>query len=82
MERRGTVSCNEVVSINHKGIEYILAHCKGSERDANARLIAAAPELLQALQDLLVLAENGVESWRSEWDQARAAIAKATGGEV
>lgn len=47
------------------------------EDDANARLIAAAPELLAALQEL-VLAPN---KFRPEkyWDAARSAISKATG---
>jgi hypothetical protein len=51
---------------------------------ANARLISEAPELLQALQDLLVLYQRkrpGV--WGESLDQvkaAKAAIQKATGG--
>ena len=58
------------------------------ERKANARLIAAAPDLLEALQ----LAMPVLESMRKQWPRcthddsldllqtARAAIAKATGG--
>jgi hypothetical protein len=48
-------------------------------RDANARLIAAAPELLEALTraaDLLARDPKHDAAWK----QARAAIAKATGG--
>ena len=48
------------------------------EQSANARLIAAAPDLLEALQravDLLARYPKHDEAWR----QARAAIAKATG---
>lgn len=42
---------------------------------ANARLMAAAPELLEALQDLCSFDLLTQE----KWDKARAAIAKATG---
>ena len=50
-----------------------------SEQNANARLIAAAPDLLEAL---IELADCGAEAWGEDrpcvkW--ARAAIAKATG---
>jgi hypothetical protein len=59
-------------------------------QDANGRLIAAAPELLEALQDMLAV--HGVRwehargdssiptSWVELSEKARAAIAKATGG--
>ncbi len=52
---------------------------------ANARLIAAAPELLDALVDLLPLAEFGAAEQSPPYaddsllESARAAIAKATG---
>ena len=48
---------------------------KQNERTANARLIAAAPELLEALQDLLDTGFTGGPQGK----RARAAIAKATG---
>lgn len=44
---------------------------------ANAHLIAAAPELLEALQDALHAYDKHCE--HSEWDFARAVIAKALG---
>jgi hypothetical protein len=48
--------------------------------DANARLIAAAPDLLEALKKLCDMADDGdVACWVAEWDKARAAITKATG---
>ena len=50
------------------------------EASDNARLIAAAPELLEVLEKLCSIQEAGdVASWAEEWDEARAAIAKATG---
>jgi hypothetical protein len=52
------------------------AHTPGDELEANARLIAAAPELLEFA--LLFLERNGAdETWMTA--QARAAIAKARG---
>jgi len=50
---------------------------------ANARLIAAAPELLEALLNLLPLAESAMKECgqydiRAELQEARAAIARAT----
>jgi hypothetical protein len=48
------------------------------EATANAHLIAAAPELLEALKTLATQAEShGAEG--IYWDKARAAIAKAEG---
>ncbi len=46
---------------------------------ANARLIAAAPELLEALTHVLPLAEQAPGGGGYAIDTARAAIAKATG---
>lgn len=47
------------------------------EQRANAQLIAAAPELLEALQD--ALHANDKHGEYPEWDFARAAIKKALG---
>jgi hypothetical protein len=50
------------------------------EAKANARLIAAAPELLEALQNLLAVAGVRIDDPRIvQFDAARAAVAKATG---
>ena len=50
-----------------------------AEQDANARLIAAAPELLEALKELMVAADR-VSAEPVTWlGKARAAIAKAEG---
>jgi hypothetical protein len=50
----------------------------GDTGATNARLIAAAPELLGALQQLCA---DGLHT-QEKWDNARAAIAKATGEQV
>ena len=47
-----------------------------AEDEANAALIAAAPEMYEALRDLLAVKPN---SDAPEWVAARAAIAKAEG---
>lgn len=48
---------------------------------ANRRLIAAAPDLLESLQDIYAdLIQDAIPSPESDWwNKARAAIAKATG---
>lgn len=58
----------------------------GEETDANARLIAAAPELLAALKALVLEVElkdnpsdEGASSDCDQMDAARAAISKAEG---
>ena len=50
-------------------------------KEADARLYAAAPELLAALEFITSAAgtEPGMEIYRAHLDQARAAIAKAKG---
>ena len=47
--------------------------------NANARLIAAAPELLAALEACLAVPNKNRPDYI--WDNARAAIAKATGAQ-
>jgi len=60
----------------HTGI--VLAVCTKVEAEhANARLIAAAPELLEAARSLLVLLDNNDYYNDRVIDAARAAIAKA-----
>lgn len=53
-----------------------------AENEANARLIAAAPDLLAALEGLLKAANEGERSWWHAERVARAAIAKARNREI
>jgi hypothetical protein len=50
----------------------------GEENAANTRLIAAAPELLAALQHVLIASEDGGDFDDVDFDMLRSAIAKAT----
>lgn len=68
-----------------RGTEYV-AKCsaaKGLSAEANARLIAAAPELLEALKNILREAElgreHGVVDCAAVADECRKAIAKSEG---
>ncbi|WP_250512660.1 hypothetical protein [Caballeronia sp. INDeC2] len=54
---------------------YSEAFGDSEQETANANLIAAAPELLEALQAVVSVADRATV----EFDMARAAIAKATG---
>lgn len=70
-----------VVGGQHTEIATCWHHCLGSiekQMRANARLIAAAPDLLNALENLTIAIGMG---WDLDGvvDQAAAAIAKATG---
>jgi hypothetical protein len=54
----------------------------GLANEADARLIAAAPELLAALELIVLVEDRGSIHLPLEFDKARAAIAKAKGSEV
>jgi hypothetical protein len=61
-------------------IKVLSSDLKQAERTANARLIAAAPDLLEALQ--ILMSDMGHLSMKGHMDaakKARAAITKATG---
>lgn len=61
-----------------------VADCGSHDKaNTNAALIAAAPELLESLTNLVGLAEiagPGLRQYKAALDDARAAIAKACGG--
>ena len=77
----------EVYSEQHGGIatcDWTPKNCgngvTSTYREANARLIASAPELLEALQKMLDVWEHGgIATYPI--GEARAAISKATGGQ-
>jgi len=70
-----------IESTDRPGWFDVVAECSGvgarftREQDANARLIAAAPELLQALKEMVAISDRKHDAW----DAAHAAIAKAEG---
>jgi hypothetical protein len=62
------------------------AHRDGDENDANARLIAAAPEMLEALQAVADAYQRMFDvmpvAWQTFDDIVQQAIARATGSEA
>jgi hypothetical protein len=72
-------------NIEARGCTYTVAIARDGtgapENEANARLIAAAPELLEALTRLrdCYSSSHSPSTRQSCWDQAIAAISKATG---
>lgn len=71
--------------MEHGAVCEVYGIADGSEADANARLIASAPELLGALQfmvDRFRDTNGSYGVWENEaLEAANAAIEKATGGE-
>lgn len=63
-------------SLNHWIANLKCESCPASE-EANAQLIAAAPELLEALET--IICSDNARLCQSEWEAGRAAIAKAKG---
>ena len=60
----------------HRELVATIPYAEGDHINADARLIAAAPDLLAALQTIV---ENQGNLFPTDWANARAAIAKATG---
>jgi hypothetical protein len=71
--------CDGLIPIGTTGETLLLSETRHGNGEANALLAAAAPELLEALEALLVhLEDTGVDLNDCE-DECRAAIAKARG---
>ncbi len=62
------------------GTWFRLANCKGDEAEANAALISAAPDLLEACEALAAYFGATWAGAPEERAKLRAAIAKARGG--
>lgn len=69
--------------VNDWVVAIVCDNCGDSSTEANARLIAAAPEMLEVLRDLLDAIErdipDAVSITTGPMQAARAAIVKATG---
>lgn len=74
---------NVIQTHNNNGLGFHIAYASGwiddketkAEADANARIIASAPELLSVLQGVIQVADRDTD----EFIAARAAVAKALG---
>ena len=83
----GPWTCNTNYSTQHYMVwdtdgNYHEMRDEVAEMDANARLIAAAPDLLAALETLTREWDLGRSPLAAEWSKARAAIALATGPDL
>lgn len=68
------------IMMNLKGRHGLAGRRTGNEVAANARLISSAPEMLDALQEIVAAADgSGWAQLDATLANARAAIAKATG---
>ena len=72
-----------IVKAEHIEVCTCWHHCVGSierEMHANARLIAAAPDLLEALEHLMSWQVKNVDRWHNNaYDNAARVVKKATG---
>jgi hypothetical protein len=80
----GAWACDEIWQTHNDTDQRLIASVHyvdgtNSECQANARLIAAAPELLEAVQHVLLASEDGGDMNDVDWKMLRAAIQKAKG---
>ena len=74
IHRFGIICANDPLGTSANDIAAVWLRGGQQKTEANARLIAAAPDLLEALQAVVRVADRSTV----EFDAARAAIAKAT----
>lgn len=72
------VPVQEPIHAGGRPVAWVLSSRRDDRAEADARLIAAAPDLLKALEELLEVTDFH-ELYGSRTEAARAAIAKATG---
>lgn len=81
----GNTTGKKVVADKSTKAKKNISHCGGPDRDSNARLIAAAPDMYDALWETIELSDrNLTEAGRTPecqrvYDIVRAALAKAEG---
>lgn len=63
-----------------KGPDVLCRYWHDISQSHDALLIAAAPDLLEALESLLKFPDHGHSNAIDAWDKARAVISKAKGG--
>ena len=69
------------IAAESAGLRIAFTFGENDTDEANVRLIAAAPDLLNALEQLVAVKDYSDLIWGAtfDWDAARAAIAKARG---
>ena len=81
MDKQTQAAWYEASTGNHQGLiinEQTGANIAVAYDKQDARLIAAAPDLLDALQQVLTASEDGGDMEDIDWNGIRAAILKAT----